>query len=161
MKLTAKEIRQVVRKLDEEINHYVDYDDLFQGGCCYAAYVLAENLKRLGIKYNVVIYQCYKVLNLTRFREVIKGEGIAHVGIQVEVGGKKKIIGSCEDVENWIRRHKMDCTIRTYRRISPMTLLRGYNKNNYWCRRYQTSNNSQLMEDISEIANEYIKTTVI
>lgn len=161
MKLTVEEIIQVVGKLDEKINHYVIHDDLFQGGCCYAAYTLAENLKRLGIKYNVVIYQCYKVLNLTRFSEVIKGEGIAHVGIEVEVDGKKKIIGGCEDVEKWFRWHKMDYIIRTYHRISPMTLLRGYNKNGHWCRRYQTENNSLLMRDISKIVNEFIKTTEI
>lgn len=161
MKLTVEEIIQVVRELDEKINHYVIHDDLFQGGCCYAAYVLAENLKRLGIKYNVVIYQCYKVLNLTRFSEVIKGEGVVHVGIEVEVDGKKEIIGGHEHVEKWLRWHKMDCNIRTYHRISPMTLLRGYNKNGHWCRRYQTENNSLLMRDISKIANEYIKTSVI
>lgn len=161
MKLTVEEIMQVVRKLDEKINHYVIHDDLFQGGCCYAAYTLAENLKRLGIKYNVVIYQCYKVLNLTRFSEVIKGEGIAHIGIEVEVGGEKKIIGSCEGIESWLRWHRMDCNIRTYHRISPETLLRGYNKNGHWCRRYQTSNNSWLMKEISKIVNEYIKTLAI
>ena len=161
MKLTVEQIKQVVLELDEKINHYVTCDDLFQGGCCYAAYTLAENLKRLGIKYNVIIYQCYKVLNLTRFSEVIKGEGIAHISIEVEVDGKKKIIGSCRDVENWLRWHKMDCNIRTYHRISPMTLLRGYNKNGHWCRRYQTENNSLLMRDISKIVNEYIKTSVI
>ena len=52
---TIKKIA-LVNELCKKINEYVYNYDLFCGGCCYAAYVLAKNLRQLGIEYKTVLY---------------------------------------------------------------------------------------------------------
>ena len=86
---------ELVNELCKKINEYVYKYDLFAGGCCYAAYVLAKNLKQLGIKYKTVLYQYDDILNETNFNNAINGRGVSHVAIEVEIGIMRYTIGDC------------------------------------------------------------------
>lgn len=88
----------LVNELCERINKYVYGHNLFAGGCCYAAYVLAKNLKQLGIKYKTIIYQYDDILNETNFNNAINGNGVSHVAIEVRIQSKRYTIGDCSGI---------------------------------------------------------------
>ena len=91
----------LVNELCKRINEYVYNYDLFAGGCCYAAYVLAKNLKELGIEYKTVIYQYDDILNETNFNNAINGNGVSHVAIEVRIGFRRYTIGDCSGILNF------------------------------------------------------------
>lgn len=156
MKLTKEDIRQMVKELDKKVNHYVDKKDLFSGGCCFSAYVLAKNLRKLGIKYSVVLYQYDDILDVEGFTEAVNGEGIGHVAIEVEVGGKKMIIGNPDNIYLYFFFNNLEFNVRRYQRITPMRLLRTYLQHE-WNPYYNINYNRPLMRDISAIAEKYIE----
>jgi len=155
MKLTVEEMRELVWELDQKINHYVDRFDLFSGGCCFSAYALAKNLKKLGVKYNVVLYQYDEILNEKKFNKAINGEGVAHVAIEVDLGGLKWIIGNCAGIYIYFHRFGYEYNIRSYKRINPMELLQAY-RHNDWNPYYNRECNGPLMRDINAIVEKYL-----
>lgn len=147
---------KLVNELCKRIDEYVHYNYLFAGGCCYAAYVLAKNLKQLGIKYNTVIYQYDDILNETNFNNAINGNGVSHVAIEVRVGFREYIIGDCSDILNFFTRCGYDFKIQKYAGINPEEILKGY-RNNVWSYKYNRHCNGPLMRDINKICNKYLK----
>lgn len=159
MKLTVEQIKQVVLELDKRVNHYVYKKDLFSGGCCFSAYVLAKNLRKLGIKYNVVLYQYDDIIDAEGFTEAVNGDGVGHVAIEVEVGGKKMIIGCPDNIYLFFFFNNLDFNVRRYKRITPMRLLRAYMQHE-WNPCYNINYNRPLMRDITAIAEKYIEKCV-
>lgn len=145
----------LVNELCEKINDYVYNYDLFAGGCCYAAYVLAKNLKQLGIKYNTVIYQYDDILNETNFNNAINGSGVSHVAIEIRVGFKRYIIGDCSGILYFFKYTGYRFKIKKYTDICPEEIIEGY-RNNEWNETYNKHYNGLLMRDINKICNKYI-----
>ena len=145
----------LILELCEKINEYVYNHNLFEGGCCYAAYVLAKNLKQLGIEYKTIIYQYDDILNETNFNNAINGNGVSHVAIEVRVGIKRYIIGDCSDIFRFFDYTGYRFKIKKYTDISPEEIIEGY-KNNVWNHRYNRHLNGPLMRDINKICNKYI-----
>ena len=146
---------ELVNELCKRIDEYVYNYDLFAGGCCYAAYVLAKNLKQLGIKYKTVLYQYDDILNETNFNNAINGKGVSHVAIEVEIGIMRYIIGDCSGILNFFNWYGYKFKIRKYTGISPEEIIEGY-RNNIWNDKYDRHHNGPLMRDINKICNKYV-----
>lgn len=149
--------RCLLWELEQKINQYVNEHNLFCGGCCYSAYVLAAVLKAAGIKYRTVMWQYYDVLKEKNFNNAINGKGISHVAIEVVVSGKKVIIGDCSGIKQYFQATGYQFRVRKYADIDPEEILAGYKKNN-WNIHYNTYWNKFLVRDIKEIASKYIET---
>ena len=145
----------LVNELCERINKYVYGHNLFAGGCCYAAYVLAKNLKQLGIKYKTIIYQYDDILNETNFNNAINGNGVSHVAIEVRIGSKRYTIGDCSGILRFFTKYGYDFKIQKYTGINPEEILKGY-RNNEWNYIYDRHHNGPLMRDINKICNKYV-----
>ena len=144
----------IINELNEKINSYVKNNHLFCGGCCYSAYVLARNLKMLGIKYKVVLFQYLDILHAKNFYDAINGTGVSHVAIEVRYDHKKFMIGDCSGIYDFFSNTGYKYKIKKYRDIEPEEILKGY-RNNSWNWRYNTHNNGPLTRDINRIAKKY------
>ena len=151
---TIKKIA-LVNELCKKINEYVYIHYLFAGGCCYAAYALAKNLKQLGIEYKTVLYQYDDILNETNFNNAINGYGVSHVAIEVRVGFKRYIIGDCSGIMKFFNYSGYKFKIKKYNSISPEEIIEGY-RNNMWNDAYNKHCNGPLMRDINKICNKYV-----
>ena len=144
----------VISELNEMINHWVNGHCLFAGGCCFAAYGLAWYLSRLGIKYNVVLFQYLDILNTKRFSTAINGSGVCHVAIEVTYHHKKFFIGRCDGIYKYFESTGYEYNIRRYRGITPDRILDGY-MSNEWNWMWDTDNNRKLLDDIRKVAEKY------
>ena len=149
--------RTFIWELEQKLNQYVNDHNLFCGGCCYSAYVLAAVLKAAGIKYRTVMWQYCDVLKERNFNNAINGKGISHVAIEVVVSGKKVIIGDCSGIKQYFEHTGYQYRVRKYDGITPEEILAGYKKNS-WNVRYNTSWNKFLIRDIKAIASKYTET---
>ena len=152
--MNTRNRHRFIAELTAKINEYVSNDDLFAGGCCYAAYVLAAALRAAGIRYKTVMFQYRDILRVNNFNDAINGRGISHVGIEVRIGNRPYIIGDCSGIYQYF-----DCTgenfkIRKYRGVRPKELLDGY-KNNTWNNCYRTNMNKFLAIEIAHITKTY------
>ena len=146
---------ELVNELCKRIDEYVYNYDLFAGGCCYAAYVLAKNLKQLGIEYKTVLYQYDDILNETNFNNAINGKGVSHVAIEVEIGIKRYTIGDCSGILRFFNYSGYRFKIKKYTGISPEEIIEGY-RNKVLKHTYNTYYNGPLMRDINKICNHYV-----
>ena len=145
---------QFIGELTAKINEYVEEDDLFAGGCCYAAYLLAKALQTAGIKYLTTIFQYNEILNATNFNDAINGRGVSHVAIEVRMGNKPTPIGSCAGIYQFFRDTEFDYNVRKYQNVTPGELLSGYINGN-WNKLYNTNMNKHLAREIAEITMKY------
>lgn len=143
-----------IEELNNKVNQYVYNNDLFAGGCCYSAYVIAKYLKKMDIKYKTVIFQYYDILNENDFNNAINGRGVAHVGIEVVHNFKKFIIGDCSGVVDYFNNSGDEYRIVKYDRISPEEILEGY-KCKKWNPKYNKCCNGPLTRDIDKIYQKY------
>jgi len=141
--------------LTKVINHYVQKCNLFAGGCCYSAFLLARAFRMFGIKYKTVIFQCNDILNETDFNNAINGNGVSHVAIEVRYGLKKYIIGDCTNIYRYFKRTGEKFKIRKYTGITPEEILNGY-RHNEWNWMYDVHNNSFLSRDINKVVAKYL-----
>ena len=144
-----------IKSLADVIDKYVYTCDLFNGGCCYSAYVLAKVLKEAGIKYKVKMFQYKDVLRTNEFNTAINGNGVAHVAIAVRQNREWKVFGSCDGIYNHFAFTGERFKVCTYNGITPEQLLEGY-ENNDWNCMYDTENNKSLVKEINKVASKYI-----
>lgn len=151
------------RKIEEKfllelatiIENYNDKCDLFCGGCAYAAYLIADACKTLGIRYRTVMYQYQNIIQETNFTKAINGRGVAHVAIRVKYEREWKYVGSCEGIKRYFAFTCQDFTIREYRRICPDEILSGY-RNNVWNTVYDRAHcNGPLTRDVRRLVVKY------
>lgn len=152
--MNTRNRHQFIAELTAKINEYVLHDDLFAGGCCYAAYVLAAALRAAGIKYKTVMFQYRDILRVNNFNDAINGKGISHVGIEVRIGNRPYIIGDCRGIYQYFDNTGENFRIRKYRGVRPKELLDGY-KNNTWNNYYRTNMNKFLAAEIAHITKAY------
>ena len=143
-----------IEELNKKVNEYADKHNLFNGGCCYSAYVLASVLKKAGIKYRTVIFQYGDILHETNFNNAINGKCVSHVAIEVKYKGHMEIIGRCTGIYSYFAHTGEQFKIRKYNGISPELLLEGYQNNN-WNTMYNTKYNRPFTKAIQKIANKY------
>ena len=154
MKLADK--YNVIKEMAEVIDRYVEEKNLFSGGCCFSAYILAEYLKKLGIDYKVVLFQYGKALHKRRFSTAMRTGWIGHVAIEVRYKNRKVLIGNCDGINFYFIINNFRFRCRTYSHISPERLLREYEDGD-WNTCYDTVNNLFLLDDIKNVANKYIE----
>ena len=152
--MDAKKKDNVISELNEMINDWVNGHCLFAGGCCFAAYGLAWYLSKLGIKYNVVLFQYNEILNARRFSTAINGAGVCHVAIEVVYKHKKFLIGRCDGIYDYFEKTGYEYNVCRYRGITPDRILDGY-MSNEWNWMWDTDNNHKLIDDIRKIAEKY------
>ena len=145
---------EVITEMCNLINKYVDNYNLFCGGCCFAAYLIAKYLDMFGISYTTAIFQDGDILNVINFNKAINGDGVAHVAIEVKVNGEKMFIGDCGGIYDYYQCTNEKYYLRRYHRITPMMLLKGY-KNNTWNYMYNTAYNSHLSREMKKIYLKY------
>lgn len=154
MKLTDK--YNVIKEMADVIDRYVEERDLFAGGCCFSAYILAEYLKKLGINYKVVLFQYGESLNKRRFSTAMRTGWVGHVAIEVRYKNRKVLIGNCGRINFFFIINNFRFRCRTYSNISPSRLLSEYESGD-WNSCYDTVNNFSLLNDIKSVANKYIE----
>lgn len=146
---------EVITEINNVINKYVDNYKLFCGGCCFAAYLIARYLNKLGISYTTAIFQYSDILNVINFNKAINGNGVAHVAIEVDVNGEKMFIGDCSGIYRYFQSTCEDYHIRRYHRVKPMEILKWY-RNNCWNYVYNTAYNSHLSREMKKIYLKYL-----
>ena len=147
---------RLIEMINDKINQYVHNNRLFSGGCCYSAYVIARNLRLVGIKYRTVVWQSDEILKVRSFNKAVNGDGCAHVGIKVKYKGKWQVIGDFSGISHYFTVTGEKVNIRTYSRVEPETILEGY-RNNEWNCLYDTHNNGPLSRDINKIVLKYFE----
>lgn len=81
-----KKTDYLIIHLDAITTKYVFEKRLFCGGCAYAAAIIARELEKENIPYEVFAY--------TRFNNPVESrEPCAHLGVQVNFNGKKIFVG--------------------------------------------------------------------
>lgn len=160
--MKTTEINTLIEELDRKVNQYVNEKNLFNGGCCWSAYVLAKGLEELGIHYDVVLYQGYseECCNMRRFNKAVNSDGCAHVAIRVTYKHRKVLIGDCYGLERClnVRRNLLGepWLTRTYTTPKSADLLVAY-LNGDWNEKWDTSYNEDFRYDISHIFAKYVK----
>ena len=152
--MREKNTDAIVYEMIQIIEKYDFLYDLFAGGCCYAAYLVAKACRRLGIKYTTVMYQYQNILDETDFTKAINGKGVAHVGIGVELHGIPQLIGSADGVRQYFYITRQDYTIHRYDGITPEELLSGY-RNNAWNTCYNRRYNAPLTREFNRLVSKY------
>lgn len=148
----------LIWELNQKINEYVHNRNLFSGGCCYSAYLLADVFTKMGIKYRTVLFQSYDVLTKRQFNNVVNGDGCDHVAIEVTLNGQNVIIGDYNGIMDYYKIFCVKYAIRRYRTVTPKMLLQAY-VNNAWNLIYNTENNFSLSDEINNIMKKYISVT--
>ena len=151
--MNNKTRNQIIEDLNRVVNKYVDNCNLFKGGCCYSAYVIAKYLKKMGITYKTVVFQDFESLNCNRFHTALNG-GVAHVAIQVIYKNMKVYIGTPSAIMKYYLWTETEYRIRKYRNITPEEILKSY-RNNEWNDWYDTHCNGPLMRDIKRVYMKY------
>lgn len=144
-----------IYELTAKIDEYVEEDDLFAGGCCYAAYLLAKALKTAGIKYTTTVFQYHDILNVKNFNDAIVGQGVSHVAIEVKMGMKTHTIGDCEGIYEYFSSTGYEYNIFRYKDVSPLEILMGYVNKKSWNTCYDTRMNKHLAREIMEITKKF------
>lgn len=145
--------KNAILEINKAINEYVHTKSLFCGGCCYSAYLIAKALKRLGVKYKVVLFQLVTDTDKREFADLIYGD-CDHVAIKVRIGWKDLIIGDCSGIMKYYE--VMGCVpdLREYGNISPGMLRDAYYGKSWNCM-YDTTNNRPLSAIIDGIVDKY------
>ena len=147
--------RLLIWELVNKVNEFVDKKDLFCGGCCFSAFVLAEILDKFGIKYRTVLFQSHGILHERDFNNAINSDDCDHVAIEVTVDGEQIIIGDYSSITNYYDTFNVKYTARRYRGITPQMLSHAYYWNS-WNPRYQTENNLPFRKEMNKIADKYL-----
>ena len=157
MNMKTKDINNLIKELNTTIDWWVENRQLFAGGCCWSAYLLARGFERLGIRYSTVVYQCGDNWNTNKFSKVTNGDGCGHIAICVVYKHKKMVIGFNEYFDYSLKKcmgYCGDWMIRNYTGISAKNLLRTYHSN-CWNEIWYTGYNSVLSREINAIFNKY------
>jgi hypothetical protein len=154
--MKTRDAENAIGEMTDVINYYVHNYDLFSGGCCYSAYVLAKYLQKLGIKYKVVVFQYGQAYRKRRFKRAVRSGWAAHVAIEVEYENRWSIIGDCSGINAYFATNGFRFKCREYSRISPKEILNEY-LHNAWNPIYDTATNDYVADDIRCIAEKYIE----
>lgn len=147
--------RIAIWELDNKVNEFVRERRLFCGGCCFSAYVLSNIFTKMGIKYEVLIFQSSRIKEKPTFNDAVNDDRCDHVAIEVRLGAKRVIIGKFDDLNNYYRMLHIKPKIRRYKDITPGMLRNAY-YSNIWNRVYNTANNRPLSISLNKIARKYI-----
>ena len=151
-----KETKRIaIWELNNKVNEFVRDKNLFCGGCCFSAYVLSNVLTKIGIKYEVLIFQSSRIREKLTFNDAVNDDGCDHVAIEVRLGAKRVIIGRFDDLNNYYRMFHIKPKIRRYKDITPCMLRNAYYSNT-WNHLYNTNNNRPLSISLNKIARKYI-----
>ena len=144
-----------LHRLSNIIDDYADNYNLFNGGCCYAAAVIAKALETLRINYDVRLFQYNEIIQEVDFNSAINGNCIAHVAIAVEMNEEWRTIGDCEGVYNFFEDSGYPYSVKQYKNITPEQLLEGYMENR-WNSCYDTRLNKFLSKDINNLVDAFL-----
>lgn len=130
-----------------------------QGGCCYIAYLIAKHLHKLGIKYNLVIFDSFrKDLSYVEY-EVLKKH--CNSNVKTSITGKFtcdhyciQIIGA--GVINMGRRdHSYNYTLSGI----PYKNIKWIYDKGLWNNNYNIKHNNTIKNIVNHFFKEYEKTS--
>lgn len=150
----------LIYELNAKMNEFVKEKNLFSGGCCYSAFVLAQILQKFGIKYRTVLFQEYALAKESDFDVAINDEDCVHIAIEVFVGGKYIIIGNCDTLYRYFNSNGIVHKLRRYCGITPQILKTAYYSND-WNTIYDTANNRPFFNEMNKIANKYMDNPLV
>lgn len=145
----------LIYELNAKMNEFVKEKNLFSGGCCYSAFVLAQILQKFGIKYRTVLFQEWALAKERDFDTAINDDDCAHIAIEVFVGGKYTIIGDYGTLDRYFNNHGIVHKLRRYYGITPQMLKTAYYSND-WNTIYDTANNLPFFNEMNKIADKYM-----
>lgn len=155
--MKTKDINNLIEELDNRVGYWRDNRELFSGGCCFAAHLLAKGFESKGVKYSVVVYQNGRNWYTNKFNRVFTGYGCGHVAICVVYKHKKMIIGADDEYEKDLIKYlnyEGAWKVREYKKVNSIDLINIY-KNNSWNWRWNKRNNKRLSLQINDIFNKY------
>ena len=94
--MTTKERQEYILKLDKVVRRWRYKSDLYCGGCCFSASVIASLLEKKGIGYKVICWESNwqsDSTNVKSLKDIIMDYSCGHIAIQVILNKKKYIIG--------------------------------------------------------------------
>ena len=152
--------RALIYELNAKVNEFVKEKNLFSGGCCYSAFVLAHIFQKFGIKYRTVLFQEWALADVNDFDVAINDDDCSHIAIEVFVGGKYRIIGDYGKLNKYFEDYGVKHALRRYRGITPQMLKRAYYAND-WNPAYNTANNLPFFNEMSRIADKYMEKPLV
>jgi len=147
--------RLLIWELANKVDEFVSKKDLFCGGCCFSAFVLAEILNKFGIKYRTVLFQSYDLIHEHDFEIAVNSDDCDHVAIEVTLDGKQVIIGNYSSITDYYNIFDVKHVARRYRGITPEMLKKAYYWNS-WNPLYKTENNLPFRNEMNKIADKYL-----
>lgn len=147
----------LVRSLNSLCKFLHDTYGVNFGGCCFLAYLIAQHLDKLGLEYDLVIYDWYLKDRVSIEHEVIsrhrnKGSlhsvtgphACDHYCLQLRGAG---VINGDDDEES----HRYTISDVTYKNI------RWIYKSSEWNSRYEVRHNKTIKNIVKEFFKEYEK----
>lgn len=133
---TEKQLNQLVKRLNKVCKHLDEIYDLNNGGCCYAAWVIAKELKKHEIPYQLMVFETEPFISINE----------SHCHYALVVNGK--IINGSEFI------HKRRYYRQTFTNISPnklLTLYRTLEWNDYYNKKYNSYVKTMLITYCNEV----------
>lgn len=122
--------------------------DLFHGGCCFAAAVIASELEKRDIDYNVVVYTPEDILtHVKNINSIANDELCLHVAIEL------KDVESGEDVVLGGEFEEPGYVFREYVKTDAEELMYTY-RHNEWNNHYNIGNNPDFIKHVRKIFAE-------
>ena len=134
-------IQDLTDMLDSIVFHWYKFNGLFDGGCAFAASVIAKELEEREIPFEVV---CYHSPNKKREDDIFKladNHDIFHVGIKLN----DAVLGG--DIDDLVSEHGLDTH---YFKLTSEDLEKLY-KEYEWNTKYDASNNDDFVQEIKEL----------
>lgn len=151
--MTTKERQEYILKLDKVVRRWRYKSDLFCGGCCFSAAVIASLLEKKGIGYKVICWESNWLndgTDVKSLKDIIMDYGCGHIAIQVILNKKNYIIGG--DFY-----HERITKVRTFSKIKSGELSEydslGAN-NGRWNHRYNRSLNNRFINVLNNAVSK-------
>lgn len=138
-----KDIQDLIEVLDSIVFHWYKFNDLFDGGCAFAASVIAHELEERNIPFEVVCYHKPDEKYEDDVFELANREDIFHMGIKLN----DTVIGGT--IDDLASEHGLATTVFN---LTSKDLEKLYNDFD-WNPKYNRLNNDDFIKEIKELFN--------
>ena len=137
---TSAKLQETIKDLNDVVTMHRELNNLFRGGCCFAASVIANECEKHDIPYKVISYKGDYCPKNTTLGQLAHDCELAHVAIDID----GTIIGG-EVSASWY-----DLVKDYHENVSSADLHEIY-INNIWNNRYNTELNETIKQDIEMV----------
>lgn len=141
--MKSSDIRELTKELDIMISYYRHMINLFQGGCCFTAACICEELEKRNISYKIISFSSEWIVRRHKsIRTIANENNLGHVAVMIG----RTIIGGGDGFGF--------CTPEEQGCVSSSELLDIYNTNQ-WNSNYDKRHNRKLKREIKELFNMF------